>query len=290
MKNTPENKPEANIQPRIIVPGNYPIKTDRRTHLKHPTPPWWPAAAADQIALGYRVLEAIESIQAELNYKIDNNLVANLRSILELREKVKNWRINVKALGIEYTDIDEFIRVAPGFVNEPNQVIILKLDPNAVANLGPVTADIEIYSGLLGILIAIEAELKKCPAYNANQNFGVRLGFIITADAKPDLDHAVFEFKGFELLNDLPAITWNTLGKNRTVDGAAIEYREIGPDAVDAHWHPAGTVINNPNPLTVPRLTYTRDVELRGRYVKYHQQRGSWSPPYRVTIPADDVK
>jgi hypothetical protein len=270
--------------PRLIVPGNYPVKPEHRTHLKHPTPPWWPRTAAAQIALGYRVLEAIESIQAELAYTIPNNLVANLRFILELYEKVKHWRINIKALGIEYTDFDEFIRVGAGFVNEPNQIIILKLDANAVANLGPVTADIEIYSGLLGILIAIEESLKKCPAYLANKNFGDRLGFITTPAAKPDLTAVIFEFKGFKLVKGKPAVKWKTLGRHK-VDGAAVEYREVGDP--EAEWKSAGTIIKNPGVLDIQRHTNSRDVELQGRYIKNNEQQGDWSPTFRVTIPAE---
>jgi hypothetical protein len=288
--NTPDNNPESNLQPRINVPGNFPIKDEKRTHLKHPTPRWWPSTAAEQIALGHRVLDAIESVVAELAYEINNNNVANLRFNLETYEKIDHWHKSVIALGQQYTVDKEFLRVGPAFVNEPNQIIILKLDANAVATLGPVTANIECFSGLLGILIAIELDLKKSDAYNADQNYAVRLGYVKASEDKPDLTTAVFEFKEFALINGKPTIKWKTFGKNRLVDGCAIEYRETSPDAPDAHWHHAANTINSPAILDIKLQAQPREVELRGHYVKHSQQIGNWSPAHKITLPAEDVK
>jgi hypothetical protein len=279
MKNQPENKPEASVPPRIIVPGNFPVKDEKKTRLKHPRPSWWPNNNAERIALGHRVLDAIESVAAELAYEISNNYVANLRTVLTTIDSLGNWHKSVTSLGQQYTSDNNFLIEGPGFVNEPNQVIILKLDANAVATLGPVTANIECFSGLLGILIAIDTELKKCPAYLANQNFGIRLGFIKAADTKPDLTAQTFHITGERLINRKPAVKW-TKGNN---NGAVFLYRELTGE--DTQWHPAGTYTKTPSALAIPPQAKPRVVEVQGRYLKGDDQVGDWSSPYPLTIP-----
>jgi hypothetical protein len=273
MSKQPKDQPESNPQPRDTDPGNdYSTRHDHKTRLKHPTPSWWPHTNPKRLELGHRVANAINSVAEDLAYDIDNNLVANIRSSVAGIEKIQNWFLALKALSQEYTDILDFAYNGPAFVDTQHAVFITKLDDNAVATLGPVTANLTLHSGLL---IKLETSLKTVPAYNANQDYGIRLGFITAAPPKPDLDSIIFEFTGFTLLNGHPAVKWNT--RHKHVDGGVIEFRELNDP--DAHWHPAATTI-----LAIPRLTQPRDVELRGRYFKHNQQRGDWSLPYRVTI------
>jgi hypothetical protein len=286
MNKQPKDQPESNSQPRDTGTTSYPVKSDHKTRLKHPTPSWWPHTNAKRLELGHRIADAINSVAEDLAYDIDNNLVANIRSSVAGIEKIQNWFLALKALSQEYTDVLDFAYNGPAFVDTQHAVFITKLDDNAVATLGPVTANLTLHSGLLGLLIKLENDLKTVPAYNANQDYGIRLGFITAAPVKPDLSTLIFEFKDFKLLDGHPAVKWHTLGYH--VDGGAIEYRELNDP--DSHWHPAGTVINNPGVLAIPRYANSRDIELRGRYIKHNQQHGDWSLPYRVTIPADDVK
>jgi hypothetical protein len=280
MNNQPENKPEANTEPRIIVPGNFPIRDSHKARIKYPPPPWWPRTNAKRLELGHRVADAINSIATELAYQISNNLVANLRTQLILIENLQNWRTSAKSLLNQYTDINDFLFEGSGFVGEPNHVIILKLDANAVATLGPVTANIECFSGLLGILIAIENELKTVDAYNANQNFGIRLGFITVVPEKTDLTHEIFHITGDTQIDGQPAVKW-TKG---TSNGAVFNFRETDGD--DTHWHPAGTYLNTPSVLAIPQHAKPRVVEIQARYLKGNHQIGALSAPYQLTIPA----
>jgi hypothetical protein len=283
MNKQPKDQPESNSQPRDTSPISYSVTEHHKARLKHPTPSWRPASNAKRLELGHRIADAINSVAEDLAYDIDNNLVANIRSSIAGIEKIQNWFLALKALSQEYTDVLDFAYNGPAFVDTQHAaVFITKLDDNAVATLGPVTANLTLHSGLLGLLIKLENDLKTVPAYNANQDYGIRLGFITAAPPKPDLDSIIFEFTGFTLLNGHPAVKWNT--RHKHVDGGVIEFRELNDP--DAHWHPAATTINNPTLLAIPRLTQPRDVELRGRYFKHNQQRGDWSLPYRVTIPA----
>jgi hypothetical protein len=126
----------------------------------------------------------------------------------------------------------------------------------------------------------IEAELKKCPAYLANQNFGIRLGFITTGEEKPDLDLQTFHINGDLQISGQPAVKWT----KATSSGAVFLFHELTEE--DHHPHPAGTYTQTPSILAIPQYAKPRIVEVQGRYLKGNHQIGAWSAPYQLTVPA----
>jgi hypothetical protein len=279
----PENnpQPQGNIQPRGTVnTAGYTPRHEHKNRIKHPTPPWWPTTFAARLALGRRIADAIESIVDELNYNIPNNLVANLRHLVKGIDEEEAWLANNKARTLRLTEDRDFLYNAPSFVGEPHQLIIPKLDPNTVATLGPVDNSREYYSGMLGILIDLEEVLKKSDAYNANQDYGIQLGYITPKTEKPDLSLQTFHITGDLQIDGQPALKW-TKGDS---DGAVFNYRELGEE--NTHWHPAGTYISAPCTPAIPLHAKPRVVEIQGRYLKGNHQTGAWSNPYLLTIQA----
>jgi hypothetical protein len=122
--NQPENKGDTTTN------TGFTPRHERKSRIKHPTPPWWPTTYAAQLALGHRVADAINSIIDELNYDIPNNLVANIQSHVKGLDEFEAWLANNKARVMRLTDDRDFLYHAPSFVGEPHQLIIPKLDPN----------------------------------------------------------------------------------------------------------------------------------------------------------------
>jgi hypothetical protein len=281
MKNDIPDTQNDNFHPHSELSDSFPVKSAHITRLRHPTPPWWPRSAEKRLILGQRVCASIASVAEDLAYNISPGLVEDIREAVAILAELRAWRQSLRALGRQYTNISTYAYNGPANGGGVDAPVILQLDESAVVTLGPVGASRVVRNGLLGLLVQLEAELRTVPAYCAHANYGIKLGFVTAAPAKPNLEKIVFEFLGFTLINGKPAVKWRKHA--HYVDGGIVEYRDVGGE--DSHWRSAGMVVRNPGALDIPRLALPRRVELQGRYVKNNEQRGNWSSIYRVDLP-----